>query len=150
MIWKRCAPESAKNNKMVIVDTSVWIDYFNEVPTASAIWLDSAIENQEIGITSLGLCEVLQGVRSEKQFHDFLTAMLAFTVFETGSAELAIAAAENYMKLRRRGITIRSTIDCLIATFCIQGNHSLLHRDRDFDAYEHHLGLSVLHPAASN
>lgn len=135
---------------MVIVDTSVWIDYFNGLPTAQAIWLDNAIESQEIGITSLSLCKVLQGVRSERQFRDFLAVMLAFTVFETGSAELAIAAAENYLNLRRREFTIRSTIDCLIATFCIRGNHSLLHRDRDFDAYEHHLGLKVLHPAVPN
>lgn len=134
---------------MVIVDTSVWIDYFNEAPNPETTWLDNAIGDQEIGITSLTLCEVLQGVHSPRQFRDFLRDMLFFAVFETGSAELAIASAENYLRLRRSGITIRSTIDCLIATFCIENGHRLLHKDRDFDAFESHLGLQVLHPQAT-
>jgi predicted nucleic acid-binding protein len=131
---------------MVIVDTSVWIDYFNGASTPQTIWLDDAIRHQQIGLTSLGLCELLQGVRSQAQCADFLRDMLLFAVFEIGSTALAIASAENYRSLRRRGITIRSTIDCLIATFCMQHGHTLLHKDHDFDAFERHLGLAVLHP----
>jgi predicted nucleic acid-binding protein len=67
-------------------------------------------------------------------------------VYATGGTELALAASDNYRFLRKRGITIRKTIDCLIATFCIREGHALLHRDRDFDPFEEHLGLKVVHP----
>jgi predicted nucleic acid-binding protein len=134
---------------MVIVDTSVWIDYLNNSFNPQTAWLEGALGKQEIGLTSLSLCEVLQGVSSSGHFQQFRDDLLGFAVFETGGSELAIASAENYRKLRRRGLTIRTTIDCIIATFCIEADHQLLHRDRDFDAFEAHLGLKVVHPPAT-
>lgn len=134
---------------MVIVDTSVWIDALRGTATPQTICLRQTIGTQEIGLTSLILCEVLQGVRSNREFREFSEDLLRFPVFDSGSVELAIAAAKNYRILRDRGITIRKTIDCVIATFCIVSGHQLLHRDRDFNAFETHLGLRVVHPPAS-
>jgi predicted nucleic acid-binding protein len=134
---------------MVIVDTSVWIDYLNNRVNPHTAWLESALSEREIGLTSLSLCEVLQGISSPGHFQEFRHDLLEFAVFETGSTELAIASAENYRTLRRQGFTIRTTIDCIIATFCIEAGHLLLHRDRDFDAFETHLGLKVVHPPAT-
>jgi predicted nucleic acid-binding protein len=106
---------------MVIVDTTVWVDYLNDVTTAETEWLDS------------DAARVLRDLRR-------------FQAFETGGVELATAAARNYRLLRARGRTVRKTIDCLIATFCIREGHSLLHCDRDFDPFEQLLGLAVVHP----
>lgn len=131
---------------MVIVDASVWIDYLFDSNNPQTDWLDWAIGREEIGLTSLSVCEILQGVRFDRQFRELRADLLRFPVFESWSAQLAAASAQNYRSLRNRGITIRSTIDCLIATFCIQQNHSLLHSDRDFDAFETHLRLDVIHP----
>ena len=133
---------------MVIVDTSVWIDYFNDIANWQTDWLELAIGKREIGLTSLILCEVLQGVRSDAQFGAFRNDLLQFSVFDTGSAELAMAAARNYRELRRKGITIRTTIDCLIATFCLEYDLELLHKDSDFDAFAQHLELRVVPPPA--
>jgi predicted nucleic acid-binding protein len=133
---------------MVIVDTSVWIDALRGTATPQAIFLQQTVGTQEIGLTSLILCEVLQGVRSNREFRAFSKDLQQFAVFDSGGAELAIAAANNYRILRDRGITIRKTIDCIIATFCIESGHQLLHRDRDFNPFEIHLGLRVFHPPA--
>ena len=99
-----------------------------------------------IAIGDLILAEVLQGIRDDSQFSFVLHRLADFEMFEMGGSELAIASARNYRLLRKRGITIRTTIDCLIATFCIENGHTLLHNDRDFDAFEEHLNLRVLHP----
>jgi len=131
---------------MVIVDSSVWIDYLLNRITPQTDWLDAAVRTQEIGITSLILCEVLQGVRNPVQFRLFRRDLLTFTVFEALDARLAIASAQNYSQLRHRGITVRKTIDCIIATFCIESDHQLLHNDHDYDAFEVYLGLRVIHP----
>lgn len=131
---------------MVIVDSSVWIDYLFGTVNPQTDWLDAAVGKQEIGLTSLILCEVLQGVRGRAQFRRFQRDLLQFPVFERFDAQLAIASARNYRVLRDRGITVRKTIDCIIATFCIEWNHQLLHNDRDYDAFEARLGLRVLHP----
>jgi predicted nucleic acid-binding protein len=131
---------------MVIVDTSVWIDALRGNVNPQSLWLRSAIANRDIGLTSLVLCEVLQGVSSSSQFRGFREDLLQFPVFETGSAKLAIASAQNYRTLRQKGYTIRRTIDCIIATFCVEHGHQLLHNDRDFDVFEAHLDLRVVHP----
>jgi hypothetical protein len=131
---------------MVIVDTSVWIDYLNDKANPQTLWLNFAIGNIDIGLSSLILCEVLQGFRHENDALNTRDKLLEFSVFETGSLRLAVQSAENYRRLRRKGVTIRSTIDCLIATFCIENDHRLLHKDSDFDSFETHLGLHVLHP----
>lgn len=133
---------------MVIVDTTVWIDYLRGTENAETGWLDRELQRQRLGLTDLILCEVLQGTRQEAVFARVRSDLLKFQIFETGSVELAIAAAQNYRDLRQRGYTVHKTIDCLIATFCLQAKHELLHRDRDFDCFEKVLGLRVVHPGA--
>ncbi|MGE5204660.1 MAG: PIN domain nuclease [Chlamydiota bacterium] len=131
---------------MVIVDTTVWVDYLRGVENSETDWLNLELGRQRLGLTDLILCEVLQGIRDPAAFSRVLRELRKFEVFETGGVELAVAAAENFRKLRERGRTVRKTIDCLIATFCLRGRHSLLHRDRDFDPFEQMLGLPVIHP----
>ena len=131
---------------MVIVDTTVWVDYLRGVRNPETDYFDRELSRQRFGLTDLILCETLQGVRDEKDFHRVLRELRKFEVFETGGEELAIAAARNFRSLRRRGHTVRKTIDCWIATFCILEGHSLLHRDRDYAPFEKYLGLGVVHP----
>lgn len=131
---------------MVIVDTTVWIDYLGGLVNAEAEWLDREMPRQRLGLTDMIVCEVLRGIRDPREFQEIRDQLLAFDVFSTGGAENAIAAAGNYRTLRQHGFTIRKTIDCWIATFCMVNGHQLLHRDRDFDAFERVLGLRVLHP----
>ncbi len=131
---------------MVIVDSSVWIDYLKDRVNSQTAWLESSIGQQEIGLTSLILCEVLQGIRYNRRFVETHEELMAFSVFEGVPANLAISAAQNFRRLQQLGITVRKTIDCLIATFCIEEGHQLLHHDGDFDPFEKHLGLHVIHP----
>ena len=131
---------------MVIVDTTVWVDYLRGTRNPETKWLDQAVGQLEIGLTDLILCEVLQGVRGDQEFARVRTLLREFELFETGGEDLCVAAAQNYRSLRFRGRTVRKTIDCLIATFCIRHGHSLLHRDSDFRHFEEFLGLSVVHP----
>jgi predicted nucleic acid-binding protein len=131
---------------VVIVDTTVWVDYLRGTSTLQAEWLDREITRQRLGLTDLILCEVLQGIPSDQQAARVLRDLRQFEIFDTGGAELAIASARNYRHLRARGLTVRKTIDCLIATFCILGDHALLHSDRDFDPFEKALALRVIHP----
>lgn len=129
---------------MVIVDTTVWIDYLRGVQNPETDWLNVELDRQRLGLTDLTLCEVLQGIGDDDSFVRVLRELQRFEVFEMVGVELAIAAARNFRRLRRRGHTVRKTIDCLIATFCLREGHSLLHRDRDFDPFERILGLSVI------
>lgn len=131
---------------MVIVDTTVWIDYFQGVENPETEWLNTEFDRQRLGLIDIILCEVLQGVRDDRAAKEVERSLLKLEVFETGGVILAREAARNYRTLRRRGHTVRKTIDCLIATFCLRGQHSLLHRDRDFDPFETFLELSVIHP----
>jgi predicted nucleic acid-binding protein len=131
---------------VVIVDTTVWVDYLNGVVAPHTDWLDREVEHQRLGLTDIILCEVLQGVREERQFRQVEARLTRFEVHETGGREIALATARNYQVLRARGRTIRTTIDGWIATFCILSGHALLHNDRDFDHFEAILGLSVIHP----
>ncbi|HJW84794.1 MAG TPA: PIN domain nuclease [Anaerolineae bacterium] len=131
---------------MVIVDTTVWVDYLNGTPTPQTAWLDAELARQRLGLTDLILCEVLQGVRDDRQAAQAHHQLLKFEVFETGGVQLAIAAAQNYRNLRARGRTVRKTVDCLIATFCLTNDHALLHSDQDYDPFEQFLGLRVIHP----
>jgi predicted nucleic acid-binding protein len=130
---------------MVIVDTTVWIDYLRGTENAETRWLDRELQGQRLGLTDLILCEVLQGIREQTMFARVRADMLRFQIFDTGGSELAVAAAQNYRDLRRRGYTVHKTIDCLIATFCLRAKHELLHRDRDFDCFQKVLGLQVVH-----
>jgi predicted nucleic acid-binding protein len=129
---------------MVIVDTTVWIDYLRGIENAETHWLDLSLDSQRLGLTNLILCEVLQGISNQGTFAQVRDDLLKFHIFETGGVDLAIASAENYRILRQHGHTVRKTIDCLIATFCLQAGHELLHRDRDYKPFEVVLGLQVI------
>jgi predicted nucleic acid-binding protein len=131
---------------VVIIDTTVWIDYFHGQSNPETSWLDEELDRQRLGIVDLILCEVLQGVRDDAAANEVERQLRKLHMFETGGVDLARDAARNYRMLRSRGHTVRKTIDCLIATFCIREDHSLLHRDRDFDPFENLLGLSIIHP----
>ena len=131
---------------MIVVDTTVWIDYLQGVQNRETDWLDSELDRQRLALTDLILCEVLQGVSDERKAKEVEELLLKFEVFANGGVALAREAARNYRTLRKRGHTVRKTIDCLIATFCLEAGHSLLHRDRDFDPFERFLELSVVHP----
>jgi predicted nucleic acid-binding protein len=129
---------------MVIVDTTVWIDYLAGVVNPETEWVERELTRQRLGLTDLSLCEVLQGIRNEGEFREVRAELLTFHVHATGGSELAVRAAENYRLLRRKGFTIRKTIDCWIATYCLLSGNQLLHRDRDFYPFEKVLGLEVV------
>jgi predicted nucleic acid-binding protein len=133
---------------MLIIDASVWIDLLYGMDTRQTLWLRHAVKHQEVGLTSLTLCEVLQGVRGDAKFRKFEKDLRRFSVLDSCSAELAVEAARNYRLLRKLGITVRSTIDCIVATYCIRHGHQLLHNDRDYTPFVAHLGLLAIDPPA--
>ena len=128
---------------MWIVDSSVWIDYFGGKITPQTDLLDAALGWQEIALGDIILCEVLQGYRRQHDFEAARRALLSFPIYIIVGTEIALKSAENYRTLRRQGITVRKTIDCLIATFVIEQEFTLLRSDRDFDRFERHLELQV-------
>ena len=131
---------------MLLVDSSVWIDFFNGQPTQQTLYLRDEVDRQEILLGDLILCEVLQGFRLESDFMNARQLLLSFPCQNLTGQVLALKAAQNYRYLRANGVTVRKTIDLLIATFCIENQHELLHADRDFDVVEQHLSLPVRHP----
>jgi predicted nucleic acid-binding protein len=128
---------------MIVVDTAVWIDFFNGVASQAALKLQGLLGTRLILVGDLILCEVLQGFRDESQAAAAHSALAAFDFEPMVGRDIALMAAANYRTLRRRGITIRKTIDVLIGTFCIARGHQLLHSDRDFEQMSRHLGLST-------
>ena len=135
---------------MILVDFSVWIDYFNGATTPETDYLDQVLGNQLIVIGDLILAEVLQGFREDRDFDAARRALSVFEIVRMLDPRLAIQSARNYRTLRKRGITVRKTIDCLIATYCIETGTALLHTDRDFVSFEQHLGLSVIYCQQEN
>lgn len=131
---------------MVIVDTTVWVDYLRGVATPQSEWLDREASRQRLGLLDLMVCEILQGLSTDADAVRVLSQLQRFELFETGGVDLAVAAAQNYRVLRGHGQTVRKTIDCLIATFCLVNGHRLLHADRHFDPFEQYLELAVVHP----
>ena len=131
---------------MVVVDTSVWIDFLNGVTNPETEWLDLRLDHERVGLTTIVLTEVLQGLRDDREAAAVQAELLKFEVIDLIDVALATEAAHNYRRLRHAGRTIRKTVDVLIATYCIREQHSLLHRDRDFDVFEDLLGLTVIHP----
>ncbi len=129
---------------MILVDLSVWIDYFIGKATLETGILDQVLGKEPVLVGDIILAEVLQGFRSDADFEAAREALLSFQPVQMLSPELAVQSARNYRALRKTGITIRKTIDCLIATYCIQSGSILLHSDRDFDPFETHLGLKVI------
>jgi predicted nucleic acid-binding protein len=131
---------------MLIVDSTVWIDYFNGLENPQTDYLDQIVDQAPVLVGDLILAEVLQGFRDDSEFEKARRALSKYIQVEMVNPELALQSARNYRLLRRKGLTVRKTIDGLIATYCIENEHELLHNDNDFDGYEKHLGLRVVHP----
>jgi len=130
--------------EIVVVETSVWVDFFRGVRNPHTEWVLRASGRRTLGTLDLILCEVLRGVPREVDYERIKAKMLALDLYNSGGEQMALESAQNYRKLRARGITIRKTIDCIIATYCIRHGFALLHKDRDFDPFETHLGLLVV------
>jgi hypothetical protein len=130
---------------MILVDSSVWIDYFNGTLTPQTDFLDNFLGSQPLLVGDLILAEVLQGFRQDRDFEVARSALLRFDPVPILSVSRAVKSAQNFRTLRKKGITVRKTIDCLIATFCIETQTDLLHSDCDFDPFEEYLGLSIVH-----
>lgn len=131
---------------MTLIDSSVWIDYFNGRKTAQTDWLDSALGNTPIMIGDLILTEVLQGFPRDREFRIARDLLLRIPFMPMLGQELALESAANYRLLRRKGVTVRKTIDVMIGTFCVHYRISLLHDDKDFDPMVKFLGLDVVGP----
>jgi predicted nucleic acid-binding protein len=128
---------------MILADSSVWIDYFNGQVTAETDALDDLLGRELILTGDLILTEVLQGFRRDADYHKARTLLETLELRTLGGRPIAIAAADNYRTLRRRGITPRKTIDMIIGAYCLVHGLELLHADRDFDVLEEELGLLV-------
>jgi len=129
---------------LILVDSSVWIDYFRGTITVQTEILDGLLGQQHLAIGDLMLTEVLQGFDSERHFNDARKMLTSLMVVELDGEEIAIQAAKNFRALRKLGVTVRKTIDTVIATRCIESGYDLLHSDRDFDPFARHLGLGVV------
>lgn len=131
---------------MILVDSSVWVDYFNGQGTQETDFLDSLLGTEPVAIGDLILAEVLQGFRSEADYEAAKEMLASLATYDLLGASLAIKTADNYRTLRKRGITVRKTVDAIIATFCIERRTPLLYSDRDFDPFVKHLGLKPALP----
>lgn len=129
---------------MILVDSSVWIDYFKGSITPQTEKLDQLLGRESLAIGDLILAEVLQSFVTERAFNEAKKMLTALTIVELGGQEVAIQAARNFRALRKLGVTVRKTIDTVIATRCIESGYDLLHDDRDFDPFVKHLGLRVV------
>jgi predicted nucleic acid-binding protein len=129
---------------MIIVDSSVWIDYFNGKKTPQTDWLDSALGNTPVIMGDLILTEVLQGFQDGKEFKVAKGLLLGMPFMPMVGRAIALQSAENYRALRRRGVTVKKTIDVIIGTFCIYYHLPLLHDDRDFDPMVKFLRLKTV------
>ena len=126
---------------MMLVDSSVWIDYFSGIITPQTETLDRCLGERPIAIGDLILTEVLQGFRSDKDYKTAKSILNEFTIFELLGKNRAIKSAENFRLLRKKGVTVRKTVDVIIATFCIEQEIPLLFSDKDFRPFVKHLGL---------
>lgn len=129
---------------MIVVDSSVWIDFLNKRPSEEAELLDTLIGRERILVGDIILCEVLLGLRDEREARLVERRLRWFDVVTMLDADLAVRTAANYRYLRNLGITVRKTIDLIIATFCIERGHALLYRDRDFEPMRVHFGLQTV------
>jgi hypothetical protein len=129
---------------LILVDSSVWIDYFNGETTAATERLDRLLGSEPLAIGDSILTEVLQGFAGERDFRAAEQLLTSLRIVELGGREIAIQAAKNFRALRKAGVTVRKTIDTVIATRCIESGYELLHADRDFDPFVKHLGLRVV------
>jgi predicted nucleic acid-binding protein len=126
---------------LILVDSSVWIDYFNGAITPQTEKLNSLLGRERLAIGDLILLEVLQGFGKEHDFEVAKKLLTSLTVITLGGQDTAIQAARNFRMLRKIGATVRKTIDSVIATRCIESGYELLHDDKDFAPFVKHLGL---------
>lgn len=126
---------------MILVDSSVWIDYFRGIATPQAEKLDSLLGTEQIAMGDLILTEVLQGFVSDRDFNQAKRLLTSLVVVDLAGQAIAIQAAKNFRSLRAQGITVRKTIDTVIATRCIESRMALLYSEKDFDPFVAHLGL---------
>ena len=126
---------------MILVDSSVWIDYFRGTITPQTERLDALLGSEPLAVGDLILTEVLQGFTNDRDFNQARKLLISLEVVEIGGKEVAIHAARNFRSLRMLGVAVRKTIDTLIATCCIESKFALLYSDRDFDPFVEHLGL---------
>ena len=129
---------------MILVDSSVWVDYFRGKNTLQTDRLDVLLGRELLAVGDLILAEVLQGFDTDRDFKSARRLLTSLAIVEIGGREIAIQAAKNYRELRRRGVTVRKTVDTIIATRCIESGYHLLHCDRDFDPFVEYLGLQVI------
>lgn len=137
-------PRKNAVKQMIFVDSSVWIDYFNGKETPQTERLDSYLGTTLVIMGDLVLTEVLQGFQSDKDFKTARDLLMQMPFMEMGGIEIALQSAINYRALRKKGVTVRKTIDVIIATFCIHNRLSLLHDDKDFDPMTKFLGLKAI------
>jgi predicted nucleic acid-binding protein len=128
---------------LILVDSSVWIDYFRGLITPQTGMLDRLLGEEPLAIGDLILTEVLQGITDDRSFNQAYRLLTSLTIVELVGQDIAIQAARNYRTLRKLGATVRKTIDTVIATRCIESGYDLLHNDSDFDVFAKHLGLRV-------
>jgi predicted nucleic acid-binding protein len=128
---------------VIVADTSAWIDYFRGLDAPHTELLDQELSRNRVATGDLILAEFLQGFRDEHEHREAQSLMETLAYFDMVGREIALAASQNYRLLRKEGITVRKTIDVLIATFCIVHEFELIHNDRDFDPFETKLGLQV-------
>jgi predicted nucleic acid-binding protein len=126
---------------VILVDTSVWVDYFRGIRSAQAERLDGLLGVEPLAIGDLILTEVLQGFTADRDFRKVRRLLAALDFVILGGEEVALQAAHNFRRLRALGVTVRQTVDTFIATRCIVSGYELLHADRDFEPFEQHLGL---------
>jgi predicted nucleic acid-binding protein len=126
---------------VILVDSSVWIDYFRGAPTPQTDRLDALLGVEPLAVGDVVLTEVLQGFTRERDVNAALGLLTALDVIEVGGRDVAVQAARNFRTLRAKGVNVRKTIDTLIATRCLVEGASLLYSDRDFDPFVAHLGL---------
>lgn len=126
---------------MILVDSSVWIDYFRGTATPEAELLDGLLGTEPVATGDLILAEVLQGFVSDRDFNQARKLMMNLGIVNLGGEDIAVQAARNFRVLRSLGVTVRKTIDTVIATRCIESRLPLLYSDRDFDPFVEHLGL---------
>jgi len=129
---------------MILVDSSVWIDFFNGTESWQADTLERLLDVEVVAVGDLILAEVLQGFRTDDEYEKASQLLCDLHTVNIGGIEVALETSANYRLLRAKGVTVRKTIDSFIATACIQNGWTLLHNDRDFDPFEKYLGLSVV------
>ena len=128
---------------MTIVDSSVWIDYFNGQVTRETELLDQLLGRVQLGVGDLIFTEVLQGFSADADFNMAKSLLETLSFFNFGGKTIVIKSAENYRFLRKKGVTVRKTIDVIIATACLEYDFTLLHSDRDFIPFVNHFGLKT-------